>query len=436
MHPRTRHRILLENKSVSRWFDDLSAKSSQTAEVYLRNLGLWLERIDCTPDSAIQLAKSDLNTFENRIEDRVRGLEKEGRTGSYIATSLKPLISYLKKYHVEFKINFNIKGENDNPTVEDQIPPTKEELNKVLRRASPKNRTAIALIAFTGMRPRVIGNKEGDDGLRIKDLPELTLSGGVPHFETEGKPALINVRKEISKNHGKYATFLSQQGMTYLLEYLELRLRQGERLTAESPLVVPDGSGRTHTHEFLETVLLLRGIKETIKKCGFNWRPYIFKNFYSASMDMAENKGIIGHSLRQFLMGHKGSITDNYARKGLTTDQVEDYRSIYMKCEKYLNTVEVGNPEADEMAMQKFVWKSLLKLSGYTDVEIEQMNLAQMKEEDVYSQAQERMGKSNNHANNAAGQELIGIDEVKIYLSRGYKFVNNLGNGEVIMEKP
>ena len=88
----------------------------------------------------------------------------------------------------------------------------------------------------------------------------------------------------------------------------------------------------------MATTLILRDIKQTILDSGFSWSPYIFKNYYSAQMDLEENKGIISHSLRQFLMGHNGTITDSHARKTLTSEQIEEYREIFKRCEPFFET--------------------------------------------------------------------------------------------------
>lgn len=55
MYPRTRHISLLENERGKHWCENPNVKSSTTSEVYLRNLGLWLELIRRDPDPVIEL---------------------------------------------------------------------------------------------------------------------------------------------------------------------------------------------------------------------------------------------------------------------------------------------------------------------------------------------------------------------------------------------
>ena len=96
MNPVTRHRKLLENKKVERWYENLKARSQVTSDIYLRNFGLWLEYLDKDPESIISLARDNFEEFKGEVSDKIRELEKKGTMGASISTSLKPMISYLK----------------------------------------------------------------------------------------------------------------------------------------------------------------------------------------------------------------------------------------------------------------------------------------------------------------------------------------------------
>ena len=73
------------------------------------------------------------------------------------------------------KLDVNIKGENETPTIESERVPNKEELARILRKATGRGRVAIALLAFAGLRPESLGDYEGKDGLRIGDIKEWTI---------------------------------------------------------------------------------------------------------------------------------------------------------------------------------------------------------------------------------------------------------------------
>ena len=262
MHPQTRHKKLLENERISDWYENLRANSNLTAEVYLRNLGLWLEWTDGDPDSIIELAKSDVEQFRRKVMRRVREMERKGKAGSYISVSLRPLLSYLKFYDVVVRLNnINIKNEDRNRTVEEERVPTKDELKTILLRANVRQRAIISLIAFSGIRPGGIGNHTGEDGLRIRDIIDLKIDW---RAQFEKIPALIKVRSEISKSKKRYHTFIGAAGARNIQEYLNERIGKGEDLNLDSPVIAPDPnmSRIEGPKKFMRSTIVEREVKK------------------------------------------------------------------------------------------------------------------------------------------------------------------------------
>jgi hypothetical protein len=102
-------------------------------------------------------------------------------------------------------------------------------------------------MAFAGLRPQSLGNHDGSDGLMLKDLPEMRVEGSEAVFEKI--PMMVIVRPTLSKARHKYFTFLGSEGCTYIKEYLEARIRSGEQLKPESPLIA-------HERKLLKSDLL------------------------------------------------------------------------------------------------------------------------------------------------------------------------------------
>ena len=50
------------------------------------------------------------------------------------------------------------------------------QLDKIIRMATPRARVAIALMAFSGLRPQSLGNFTGTDGIRLGDFIEAEVS--------------------------------------------------------------------------------------------------------------------------------------------------------------------------------------------------------------------------------------------------------------------
>ncbi|NIM44299.1 MAG: site-specific integrase, partial [Nitrososphaeria archaeon] len=53
-----------------------------------------------------------------------------------------------------------------------------------------------------GLRIKTLGNYEGGDGLRVKDLPELVVRDGGVEFERV--PTIVMVRRYLSKAGHQY----------------------------------------------------------------------------------------------------------------------------------------------------------------------------------------------------------------------------------------
>lgn len=430
MNPLTRHKKLLENKKVERWYSNVKARSQVTSDTYLRNFGLWLEYLNLDPESVVSMAKDNFEEFKGIVSDQIRGLEAKGTMGSSISTSVKALISYLKFYNVNVRLGINIKNENRNLNAEKERIPAKEELAKILRVATLRERVSISLMAFSGLRPEVLGNIDGTDGLTLGDMADLSIDHG--KIELKTVPLQINVRPELSKIRTRYYTFMGPEGSEYLKEYLETRIESGEKLTVDSPVILPvEKQSLEKKNRFLMTTLLLRRIKATIVKSGFDWRPYIFRVYFGTNLDMAESKGKITHPWRQFVMGHKGDIEETYTKREGITDEG---REQYANCLKFLETEEKGITEKQHNEEINAVKTMMLKLAGYTDDEINNQNMMDMDISDLVKKFDEKRSKSMNNGNS---QKVISVREVKDYIAQGWEYVNTLpGNKEVIIKLP
>lgn len=230
---------LLNDRQVRRWFDNLKAKSILTATVYLRTLGHYCELTNTMP--ANLLIASRRSGFQEGFMDFVRDLEKQGKAGSYIVRFKKVVLSWTRFNGIDLKLKVNIVNEHLNHTIDDERVPTKEELGRIIRKASARGRVSIALMAFSGLRPETLGNYEGTDGLRLGDLKELKLDDVEPGFPKT--PSMIAVRASLSKGGHQYFTFIPQETALYVAEYLLERRNSGEKLDISSPVLQFDPRG-------------------------------------------------------------------------------------------------------------------------------------------------------------------------------------------------
>jgi integrase len=376
-------------------------------------------------------------------------MEEDGKQGSYIAVSLRPLLSYLKFYDVVVRLNINIRNENRNMTVEQETIPTNEEMDSILQRANLRQRAIIGLIAFSGIRPGAIGNYTGDDGLRIGDIIDLKVGKDSVNFER--LPSLMIVRAELSKSNKRYYTFIGPQSAKYLKEYLNQRIQEGEKLNSKSPVVRPDPnmSRLEEPKTFMMSTIVEREIKKAIVKAGFKWRPYVFRHRFGVSLDASEGKGFISHSWRMHIMGHVGDIETTYSTdKPLPESVIDDMREAFKKCLKNIETDVKVISEEDKRIIEKTTLHNLLKFLGYSDEDADRW--MEMSDEEVQRELQKKLGNAQDPesirrkamqdakdiSKRKNKQVMIPITFVDEYFNQGFEFVSAIGSDRAIMRLP
>ncbi len=419
---------LLEDREITRWFDNLRAKSYLTATVYLRGLGYYCELMNSTPRSIIEDTIS--GKLRNDFMDFVRKMEREGKAGSYIARYKKVLRSWMGFNGLDFKFGINIAYENRSPRVENERIPEKMELAKILRNGSPRARVALSLLAFYGLRPETLGNAEGTDGLRISDFPEMKIDNDKVEFEKI--PTMVSVRYTLSKAKNTYFSFMGQEGSTYLKEYLESRVHEGDVLTPNTPLFKLDSQGRI-SHEYIRTQLATRDIEKAINDSGHSWRPCVFRAYFATALENTENKGLVSHPWRMFFMGHKGDIEARYStNKRLPPDMIEEMRSAYAKASKFFETEEHGIKEEDyQRILRDAAIDTLTGVFGISMTEEQKEELRNLKT----SEYQKRLGeifkdKRVDLLNNGNKHKTIPERELETYLNKGWELVQIYPRGD------
>ncbi|MBS7611500.1 site-specific integrase [Candidatus Bathyarchaeota archaeon] len=427
---------LLGDADVRRWFENLAAKSVVTATVYLRTLGFYCYLNETDPKAILKVAKS--KAFRDGFTDFIRMMEREGKAGSYLSRFKKVLNSWLAYNGVNVKLKVNIRGESDTPRIADERVPNKEELDRILRMATPRGRVSIALMAFSGLRPESIGSHDGSDGLRLGDFVEAEIRP--ESIEFPKVPSMLVVRKSLSKARHQYFTFVPQQTITYVEEHLEERVKHGEELSKNSPLLGFDPRG-VKKNRFLRTTLVTRDIKEAIRRAGFNWRPYVLRAYCDTNMIIAESKGKISHPYLQFIMGHKGDIEARYStNKGvLPPDMIEDMRKAYKECEPFLSTATQPLEQSSiikeaKIEALKSMAKSLLGID-LLDVKVAKerqigRELSKDEELELYEKELKKLREGRHNP-----QRIIHEKELEKYLAEGWQFVSVLPSQRILIKR-
>jgi hypothetical protein len=314
----------LENDpNLRRWYENLKRGSEYTADIYLRRLCAFCKKNILTPD---EFARLSLNEIEDMAQDYVNKLEgsilSDGKhyAPQYICSNLKAIKSWAEWNRKKITKKIKIRDENRTPTLEDEVVPSKQDLSKVIYAPTTNSRTraSIAIIALAGCRPEVQGNRNGNDGLRIGDIPDLKI------VEDKGKqreaifdkvPARIIVRASLSKTRKQYFTYMPEEGCEILKQHLDEMIGSGELLTAISPVISVEKDGKKKIKSlynvedkssFLATGTISKHIRKAMRAINQMQRPYVWRSYFDTRLMHAESEKLVTHSYAQFWMGHKG----------------------------------------------------------------------------------------------------------------------------------
>ena len=417
---------LLEDQDIRRWYDNLMRGAQSTADVRLRGLGRFCLRFGITPKSLLEMPEKKISDL---LMDYVTEMEKEGKAGSYVDTCLKPVKSWLKYNSMVLTRPIKIKNAKIPTTLNGQRTPSQVQLKKILQSGTKASRVCISLVAQSGVRLEVLGDYMGKNGLRLQDFPELSISADSVDFNTI--PARIVVRPALSKAGHEYFTFIGPEGVEYIKDYLNERIRTGEHLSGESPLVIPMNK---HIH-FITTINIGDQIRHAIRKAGFGWRPYDMRHYFATQTLEAESKGTgIIRDYRVFFMGHKGDIEHQYTlnNRTLSNEKIEQMRSAYAKCIKFLETEERGIKEDD---YQKMLRDSAIEMfSGAFSITLTDEQKEELRNLET-AEYQKRLGeifkdKRADIMNNGNKHKTIPESELESYLNKGWELVQIYPKGD------
>lgn len=420
---------LLNDPHVARWRANLARGSLATADVWLRRLRAFCVQTERSPGQLLQMPARDL---QNLFLDFVTSEERRGSSGPYVAHTVTVARSWLKFHGVDVPVKVKIR---DADHVKEETPLSREQLRALLNAASPKERVACILMAHSGLRPEVLGNYTGDDGLRLRDLPELRLRDGIVEFDKV--PTMIIVPSQLSKAAHRYPTFLGEEGCHLLKDYFEARFKAGEVLAPHSSVVKPE---RAKKH-FIRTINIGDAIRHALRAAGFKGvRPYCLRTTFASALLEAENDGKVSHSLTVLWLGHKGEMSARYStnRGKLAPSLIEQMRQAYRRCEPYLSTVPT-RAEADRG--QDRVLRVALQFLGVPKEKLEDRDLSTLSEEQILAlvdknRAPPRAAPVPTPEHSASRQRVASNGEVDYLLGQGYEFVAPLGPDRVILRAP
>lgn len=437
----TKKAELLKNPDVQRWYTNVGRGSPITAEVHLRRLSLFCEQNNLTPITLSNLGRKNRKKLEDLIEDHITKMESEAKSPGYITGILKGVKSWLVHNEIELKRKIRISNRSATPTIENERVPEKEELKTLLMYGDERTSAAICLVAQSGLRLEVLGNAQGKDGLRVRDLPELKIHQD--HVEFTKIPTLVSIRPSLSKANHKYLTFLPKEGCDHLTAYLNNRLSEAEKLTLDAPVIAKKSGFEGNSTAFMTTRNVSRIIRKAMRP-RFKWRPYVLRAYFSTQMLLAESHGKISHPYRVFFMGHKGDMEARYStNKGrLPENLIEDMRIAFTASSEYLETTP--RPQRDKKEMLLEMWRQQAQMYGIDPMKVRIEKERELGKELSLDEEQKLLTTEIKRLtipqlrNNGKPyrSKVISENELPSYVEDGWEIVKELSNRKFLIKRP
>jgi hypothetical protein len=370
------------------------------------------------------------------IDDIITKLETEGKQGEYMKDYVKALKSWFSHNGIQITQKIKVPANNGNTKAAQEQSPTPDQFRSVLNAADQKQKVEAVAIAFAGLRIETLGDYEGHDGLKVRDLPEMKVNLERKRVEFAKIPTLLVVRPNLSKASHQYLTFMPEEGCQYVKELLEFRMRNGEKLSPSSPIVVSLRYHDSLKNNHISTGNISDSIRAPIRKAGYDWRPYILRTYFDTRMMMAEADGLILRDWRVFWMGHKGDIEHRYTlNKGRLPDElIEKMREGFAKAsERYLVTRRIHDSTKEKIKAE--FNKSFLEIAGYSQLEIEKLgDLSKYSADEMRSMIKEASKRQ--LGLNGNSQKVISLSDLEVYIADGWEFVRDLPKNKMVIKLP
>lgn len=348
---------LLLDPDVRRWYDNMARGSPLTADGRLYKLGRFCKLHHTTPATLAKMATRDLKAVTDLLQDHITMAESGDYSPGYIEEQINAVKSWFRHFDVAIKRRTKISRSGFTPTIQNEQVPDRHELSEIYNGAELRECVMVSLMAKSGLRPGVMGNHDGTDGLQIRDLPDIKINNG--RFVCLSTPNRIVVRWELSKAGHQYFTFSTDSSTRQLLAYLNERLEHGEKLHLNSPVIHPcnyNNKWRKSQKTFLPTQRISEKIRRVFRP-QFAWRPYVLRAYFDTQLLIAESKGKVTRDFRSFFMGHKGTIESRYTtNKGvLPIALVNEMSDAFARSEEHLDQTSANRKPNHKQQIQEML---------------------------------------------------------------------------------
>jgi len=211
---------MAEMSDVSELFEKRvyrKSRSENSVNTYSRSLGRFLDYVGLSAEELAEKVRNGaFNVVDslNRWLDDLNTRDTAPRTQQVYFHAVKKFVEVIVP---ESQVNWKLVELPKTWSVEEDRPPTKQELKDILNHGNLKDRALILLAVSSGLREGTLAE------LQIGDVD----------FDAYEDVAVIKVRPEAAKQRVGYVAFATPEAKNALKQYMELRKRRkGEKETS------------------------------------------------------------------------------------------------------------------------------------------------------------------------------------------------------------
>lgn len=277
-----------------------------SANTYLSAIIRYCSHVGITPQ---QLADISLEAIEKQTEAYI--FEHQGQLSpsflniTYSAMKKFCLWQNKIKNFAQFK---QIDFDKSSRVVHERAFLTPAQFRKLFDHADIREKCVLALYGVHGLRPALIPQ------LKIEDI--MGWQNCITNNQIELSEYMwLMIKSDYRGNKARiqFPAILTNETADWISQHLNSRARDGEKLGGKTQLVhIPT---KTAVSEI---------VRKVYKQIGFNGRPYLLRHYANKLMKKAYDDA----ELKEWCMGHKGSISAVYDHEHyLTEEEIADYNS-------------------------------------------------------------------------------------------------------------
>jgi len=349
---------MADSARVREWIEREDGRAESTRYGQVRQLERFLRKTGMTEAELVRAAK-DPERIRKVADGFVRSERQAGHRPAYALSVWYGVKSFLDSAGAPVAYNPALKKADMEPAdLASRRVPTADELRRLVDSVSLRNRAIVLFLASSGVRVGVIAKgsegeqEEASDGLRLENLYDIDVATG----KFAVKPVLVSVPPRLSKNGSAYMTAISTEAATVLENYLDQRIRGGEKLSPKSPIFIPDPRGadrEARTAEGYRTMNrngLSNSIAEwfsAVAPAGIRWTAHSLRAWCSTRLETAESQGLISRTRREFFLGHALGVDGTYnLSRPLSPEAREELRESYRQVEEFVTIISPSKEDA------------------------------------------------------------------------------------------